>query len=57
MEVSIREMKNHLSKYLRLIRAGKDVVITDRGAPVARLLPIGDVATEADILARIEALP
>ncbi|TXF10347.1 type II toxin-antitoxin system Phd/YefM family antitoxin [Pelomicrobium methylotrophicum] len=57
MEVSIREMKNHLSKYLRLVRAGKDVVITNRGAPVARLLPIGDAATEADILARIEALP
>ena len=58
MEVSIREMKNHLSKYLRLARAGKHVVITDRGAPVARLLPIGeDAATEADIAARINALP
>ena len=31
MEVSIREMKNSLSKYLKLVQTGKDVVITDRG--------------------------
>lgn len=57
MEISIREMKNHLSKYLRLVRAGKDVVITDRGTPVARLLPIGEAVTEDDVIARINALP
>ena len=58
MEVSIRDMKNRLSKYLRLARGGKDVVITDRGRPVARLVPVGEeAATEADIIARIHALP
>lgn len=58
MEVSIRDMKNRLSKYLRLAQGGKDVVITDRGRPVARLVPVGEeAADEADIIARIEALP
>lgn len=40
MEVSIRDMKNRLSKYLKLVRAGEEVVITDRGKPVAQLTPI-----------------
>ncbi|MEX2165359.1 MAG: type II toxin-antitoxin system prevent-host-death family antitoxin [Sulfuricaulis sp.] len=58
MEVSIRDMKNRLSKYLKLVRTGKEVVITDRGRPVARLVPVGEEAAgEADIVARIHALP
>jgi len=59
MEVSIRDMKNRLSKYLKLVRAGKEVVITDRGRPVARLMAAKPVAeeTEAEVIERIEALP
>jgi len=58
MEVSIRDMKNRLSKYLRPAQGGKNVVITDRGRPVARLVPVGaGEADEADIIARSNALP
>lgn len=59
MEVSIREMKNRLSKYLKLVRAGKDVVITDRGRPVARLIVVqpSPKDAEADYIRRIAALP
>lgn len=59
MEVSIREMKNRLSKYLKLVQAGKDVVITDRGRPVARLTVVQLSArqAEAEYLRRIRALP
>jgi len=59
MEVSIREMKNRLSKYLKLVQTGKDVVITDRGKPVARLTPVVPTAeeTEAEAIRRINALP
>jgi prevent-host-death family protein len=39
MEISIRELKNRLSEYLRLVAAGEEVVVTSRGKPVARLLP------------------
>lgn len=58
MEVSIRDMKNSLSKYLKLVRAGKKVVITDRGKPVAQLTlvkPAGE--NEEEVIARINALP
>ncbi len=59
MEVSIREMKNRLSKYLKLVRTGKEVVITDRGRPVARLTPAKPAAeeTEAEVIERNAALP
>lgn len=58
MEVSIRDMKSRLSKYLKLVRAGKEVVITDRGKPVAQLTlvkPAGE--SEEEVIARLNALP
>lgn len=39
IEVGIRELKNSLSRYLRRIREGETVVVTDRGVPVARIIP------------------
>jgi prevent-host-death family protein len=39
MEVSIRDLKNRLSEYLRLAASGQEVAVTSRGKPVARLLP------------------
>jgi len=41
VEVGVRELKNSLSSYLRRIRAGETVLVTDRGAPVARIIPVG----------------
>ena len=49
--VSIRELKSRLSHYLRLTRSGETVVITDRGVPVGRLVPI-----EQTLEHRMEAL-
>lgn len=59
MQVSIREMKNSLSKYLKLVQAGKPVVITDRGKPVAQLSPIIESAADAvqEDVRRILSLP
>ncbi len=39
--VSIRELKSRLSHYLRLIRKGESVVITDHGVPIGRIVPMG----------------
>ena len=38
--VGIRDAKMHLSKYLKLVQKGTEVIITDRGRPVGRLVPI-----------------
>jgi prevent-host-death family protein len=38
--VGIRELKNGLSKYIDRVEAGEEMIVTDRGRPVARLSPI-----------------
>lgn len=39
--VSIASLKAKLSEYLVAVRAGEEVIVTDRGRPVARLGPVG----------------
>ncbi len=38
-QVAISELKAKLSSYLDKVKAGQEVVVTDRGRPVARLVP------------------
>lgn len=45
MDVAVSELRAHLSDWLGRAREGADVVITDRGVPVARLLGLGATAT------------
>jgi prevent-host-death family protein len=37
--VGIRELKNRLSEYVRVVRSGEEILITDRGEVVAELRP------------------
>jgi antitoxin (DNA-binding transcriptional repressor) of toxin-antitoxin stability system len=39
--VGIRELKNRLSEYLRQVRSGESVLVTDRGEVVAEFSPPG----------------
>ncbi|MDQ3974407.1 MAG: type II toxin-antitoxin system prevent-host-death family antitoxin, partial [Actinomycetota bacterium] len=39
VEVGIRELRNALSRYLARVRRGETLLVTDRGRPVARILP------------------
>ncbi len=41
-EVTVHEAKTHLSRLLRVIVEGEEVVITRSGRPVARLVPIDE---------------
>ena len=50
MEVGVRDLRNHLSRYLDRVRDGEEIVITDRGRAIARVLP---VATERAIDRRL----
>lgn len=47
--VGIRELKNRLSHYVRLVEAGESVLVTDRGAVVAELRPPGSPGARAEI--------
>ena len=44
-EVGVRELKNHLSRYIDRVKGGEEVVVTDRGRPVARLVSV-DASTD-----------
>ena len=42
MKLGLREANQQFSKAIKAVRAGKDVVLTDRGRPIAVIKPIRD---------------
>ena len=38
--VSVSKLKSSLSEFLSGVREGKEVLVTDRGIPVAKLVPV-----------------
>jgi prevent-host-death family protein len=40
MEVGIKELRDHLSRYLEAVREGREVTVTDHGKAVALLVPL-----------------
>lgn len=40
MEIGIRELRADLSRFVRRVRDGEEIVVTDRGKAVARLVPL-----------------
>lgn len=38
--VGIRDAKMQLSKYIKMVQQGAEVIITDRGRPVGKIVPI-----------------
>jgi prevent-host-death family protein len=51
---AVSELKARLSEYLNQVKAGMEVLITDRGKPVARLMPILRPKTVKEVLVRME---
>lgn len=45
--VSVRELRQHLSRYLRRVEKGEHLVVTERRRPVAMLGPLPE---EVDVL-------
>lgn len=39
MDVGIRDLRDNLSKHLNTVKDGDEVVVTDHGKPVAKLVP------------------
>jgi prevent-host-death family protein len=38
LEVGVRELRDHLSRWLDEVKGGREIVVTERGLPVARLV-------------------
>ena len=54
--IGVRELRQHASLYLSRVAAGELIEITDRGRPVARLVPITDDPWQ-DLINAGEVLP
>ncbi len=55
MGVSVSELKAKLSEHLRRVKAGEEVLVTDRGRAVARLVPVRPAADDSRLAALEEA--
>jgi len=53
-KATISELKNHLSAYLKKVRAGHTVLVLDRDQPVARLERVDSEPHADDRLTRLE---
>jgi prevent-host-death family protein len=49
--VGTRELKNRLSEYLRRVKAGETIIITERGKPVGQIMPV-----QSDLTHRLKKL-
>lgn len=38
--IGVRELRQHASRYLARVQRGESLEVTDRGRPVARLVPV-----------------
>ncbi len=47
MYIAVRELKNHLSEYLKQVQAGEEIIITTHGKPVARLVRLAPMRIKA----------
>ncbi|HEX4004296.1 MAG TPA: type II toxin-antitoxin system prevent-host-death family antitoxin [Candidatus Acidoferrales bacterium] len=54
--VGLRELKNRLSEFVREVRSGEPVLITDRGEVVAEIVPPGRPGTEYAVPSALAAL-
>jgi prevent-host-death family protein len=48
-QVGVRELHDRLSEYLERVEGGKEVVVTRRGKPIARLIGLGGEEPLADL--------
>lgn len=56
--VGVRDLSNNLSRHLQRVKAGGEIVVTERGRPIARVIPI-DASTDrlAELIAAGRVTP
>lgn len=51
LEVGVRELRDNLSALLKQVREGHEFTVTDRGKPVARIVPIEGLSKLEQLIA------
>ena len=53
MKLGLREANQHFSKAIKAVRTGKDVILTERGRPIAVIKPIKEEHRQDAVLKRM----
>lgn len=53
--VGVKELKNNLSRYLRKVKSGERIIITDRKKEIALMAPLTKEPVEEDILRLVQS--
>lgn len=53
---AVARLKARLSEYLRIVKRGEEVIVLERGRPIARILPVPPGDKERDELIRLGLL-
>jgi len=51
---AVAELKASLSDYLAKVKAGEEVLVTDRGTPIAKIVPIRRMSAMTEQLCKLE---
>ncbi|MBV8357339.1 MAG: type II toxin-antitoxin system prevent-host-death family antitoxin [Deltaproteobacteria bacterium] len=54
--IGVRELENRLALYLKLVKADQEVIITERGKPIALIQPLGGAGAPRSLEARLAEL-
>jgi len=54
IRVGIRDLKEHLSRYLETVKSGQKIIVTDRKKEVAVLVPYGMETDEEKVLRSVQ---
>lgn len=51
--VGVRELKTHLSKYLKDVKRGGEIVVSERGKDIAMILPLKSLSEQSLIISAL----
>ncbi|MDH4163651.1 MAG: type II toxin-antitoxin system prevent-host-death family antitoxin [Nitrospirota bacterium] len=54
IKVGLREANMHFSKYVKMVRQGQEVVVTERGTAIAVIKPLGPATSPEKRIAMLE---
>jgi prevent-host-death family protein len=55
MRMGLREANQRFSKAMKAVKQGKEVVLTERGTPIAVIKPLKPIEGEQAVIRRLEA--
>ena len=55
MRMGLREANQRFSQAIKAVKAGKEVVLTERGKPIAVIKPLKPIEDEQAVIRRLEA--